>query len=307
MKRNKAFFKIITYLVVVLSAVFFTLFLAEVILSKVKFKREIYSKKNDPEPFTASINSQGFRVKSADIVYNKDCGNNFRIICLGDSFTYGFGVADDKTYPVFLEKYLGDISRKNIQVINAGVCGATIIEELDMYIKNCTLFKHNLVVLLFQPADISYDLTKLLLPKAKKRGDSDVDDYFQKSKVYSLIKLKMLDDEDKYVSAYYHKHREYIINQYVKKLKLLNEIVESQNSTLVVVSYSQHLDDTKTEGIQEFCLKEHIPVIDIHKEYAQRSAQGDITLAYHHNETGNVFLAKLIAEKISKRILEGDY
>jgi len=48
-----------------------------------------------------------------------------RIIFLGDSLTEGFGVPPDASYPSLIEKQLSDLGYSDIQVINAGISGAT--------------------------------------------------------------------------------------------------------------------------------------------------------------------------------------
>ena len=49
--------------------------------------------------------------------------NTIRIITLGDSTTFGWGLADDETWPAKLEEYLQKEvgAKKEIEVINAGV------------------------------------------------------------------------------------------------------------------------------------------------------------------------------------------
>lgn len=48
----------------------------------------------------------------------------FRLVALGDSLTEGYGVPQEKAYPAQLEKLL-KTSGKTVQVINAGISGAT--------------------------------------------------------------------------------------------------------------------------------------------------------------------------------------
>jgi lysophospholipase L1-like esterase len=297
MRVGKIISKIAIYSFIILISCAIALMITEIILTKTHLGKERYKKKIDPEPYVATVNKQGFRVRSADVTYSKDSDGYFRIICLGDSFTYGHGVADDKTYPVFLEKYLEDICQRKIQVINAGVCGATITEELDMYIKHCIQLQPALVVLLFQEADIN-DFAKILLLKAKKGHVGDIDKYLLGSKIYSLVKLKILQQQKKYSISYYEKYEEYVMNKYLENVESLNKIVMSNNSVLIVVIYN----GDENEALKSFCINKHIPVVDIRKEYAQRAAQGDIYLIYHHNEKGNDLLAKLIAQKLSEKI-----
>lgn len=52
------------------------------------------------------------------------------IIVVGDSFTFGFGVSEQDTYPNILEELLGnDTTGGNIQVLNLGVGGYSIRDE----------------------------------------------------------------------------------------------------------------------------------------------------------------------------------
>jgi lysophospholipase L1-like esterase len=72
------------------------------------------------------INPYGFRNKDFSLIKGKDI---YRIICLGGSTTFGFGVDDNNTYPELLSVILnkqGDTLQ--VEVINAGIAGSTIFE-----------------------------------------------------------------------------------------------------------------------------------------------------------------------------------
>jgi lysophospholipase L1-like esterase len=75
---------------------------------------------------TVSINHLG--VRGAEVALPKGVGTR-RIVCFGDSITFGFGVGDDETYPVALEQSLGP--GKN-EVINAGVTGYSSYQALGL-------------------------------------------------------------------------------------------------------------------------------------------------------------------------------
>jgi hypothetical protein len=79
--------------------------------------------------FTYSNNSQGFRGSRE---YGLKQPGDFRLLLLGDSFTYGFGVNDDQTFARHLELYL----RQNYlpaEVINAGCPGKGTDYELKVF------------------------------------------------------------------------------------------------------------------------------------------------------------------------------
>lgn len=97
--------------------------------------REYVGVKYDPDaktrvplPITGThvnINADGFRGPPLNIFGD----NSYRIFVLGGSTTYGLTtVSDDQTIPALLEKKLRN-SGLDVQVINAGVPGASTIEE----------------------------------------------------------------------------------------------------------------------------------------------------------------------------------
>lgn len=69
--------------------------------------------------FTAHINSIGLRENEFPI--NK--GDNFRIVCFGDSWTVGWGVELDYSWPKVLDKLFKDNGFTNVEVINCAKGG----------------------------------------------------------------------------------------------------------------------------------------------------------------------------------------
>jgi lysophospholipase L1-like esterase len=65
---------------------------------------------------TASINSHGFRGPDFETVKPK---NVFRVVCLGESSTFGYRNRDDETYPFLLGRLFTE-ERLHVEVINAG-------------------------------------------------------------------------------------------------------------------------------------------------------------------------------------------
>jgi lysophospholipase L1-like esterase len=59
--------------------------------------------------------------------------NTFRIVVLGDSYTFGQGVEKDKTFPAQLEKLLNGMgSNVKFEVINLGFCGLNTMTEVQL-------------------------------------------------------------------------------------------------------------------------------------------------------------------------------
>jgi lysophospholipase L1-like esterase len=76
--------------------------------------------------------------------------NTFRIVALGDSFTWGFGVTEEEAFPALLERSLAHRHPDlDLQVLNAGVPGYGTIEALRFFASRLELLDPDLVVLTF--------------------------------------------------------------------------------------------------------------------------------------------------------------
>lgn len=71
---------------------------------------------------TSTTSSQGIRNEEVTVPKPK---NVFRVLALGDSFTFGWGVNLEESWPKLLEKRLS-LPGKSVEVINAGAPGANI-------------------------------------------------------------------------------------------------------------------------------------------------------------------------------------
>ncbi|MBL7777673.1 MAG: hypothetical protein JNK66_05160 [Chitinophagales bacterium] len=73
----------------------------------------------------------------------------FRIVCLGGSTTYGYGINHpDSTYPALLEKVLKHkYPNRRIEVINAGIEGITTFEEIPNYLFKIRYLKADAIII----------------------------------------------------------------------------------------------------------------------------------------------------------------
>jgi len=113
---------------------------------------------------TITINSHGLR--GPDRAYAKPEGVR-RILILGDSYTFGYGVSDDETYPAFLETKL-QAEPGDFQVINMGVNAYGTDQEYLTLLKEGTNYDPDIVVLaFFSENDFVDNLSRLLDVVAK--------------------------------------------------------------------------------------------------------------------------------------------
>lgn len=97
-------------------------------------------------------NSSGFRNREIDI--NKDV-QIYRIICLGASPTFGWGVDLWDTYPFLLEQKLKKNSQsKNIEVINASQIGYTTYQGVILFKERLLKYSPNLITVSYVLNDI---------------------------------------------------------------------------------------------------------------------------------------------------------
>lgn len=92
--------------------------------------------------FIAKINSLGLRDREIDIYK----GEMYRILCFGDSWTYGYGVNIEDSWPKKLEEYLLSKGYNNIEVINCGRPGLYTTKYKYYIEKYVPLLKPDLVL-----------------------------------------------------------------------------------------------------------------------------------------------------------------
>lgn len=93
--------------------------------------------------YTFSTNELGFRSPPL-----KPVGTCFRILAIGDSTTFGQHLADDETWPSQLQQML-DPKGERIEVINAGVIGASSFQGLVFMNSTGLSLRPNLVIVTF--------------------------------------------------------------------------------------------------------------------------------------------------------------
>lgn len=79
--------------------------------------------------YTVKTNSLGFRGEEMSTFKPTD---TFRILALGDSFTFGWGISEKETWPRILENYYkGKLKNKRVEVYNLGRPGDSPVHYLE--------------------------------------------------------------------------------------------------------------------------------------------------------------------------------
>ncbi len=78
----------------------------------------------------------------------------YRILALGDSVTFGSGVAQDQIFTVRLEQLLHDRLQRLVRVINSGVGGYNTVQEVTYFKRDGIKLQPDLVILTYIQNDI---------------------------------------------------------------------------------------------------------------------------------------------------------
>lgn len=117
-------------------------------------------------PHHIHVNSLGFRGREFDA---RKAPGTYRILCVGDSYTFGDYVDDDDTFPAGLEKRLRQGSPGTaIDVINAGVNGYTITDEAGLVKEKGLALEPDEILVAFVLNDLA-DLTRQISSRENQR------------------------------------------------------------------------------------------------------------------------------------------
>lgn len=117
-------------------------------------KKNEISTPNRPEfNYEIKTNSDGLR----DIDHPlKKQGDEYRIICLGNSFTEGVGTPEDSTWPKLLENRLKSRTQKKITVFNAGCAGSDPFFEYALLEEKMLKYEPDIVFVALGNTDIGF-------------------------------------------------------------------------------------------------------------------------------------------------------
>ncbi len=143
-------------------------------------------------PNQGDINSAGFRSKKeCALIKERDTK---RIICLGDSITYGVWVKTEEAYPYILEEMLNANSDSlHFEVINAGVMGYSSLQGLRQIKRDLLKYKPDLITLLFG-FDDNYPVVDYSDKEQKTYNEYifSLQKVLRNSKLYSLLEISLL-------------------------------------------------------------------------------------------------------------------
>lgn len=225
----------------------------------------------------------------------------YRIVAVGDSFTFGHGVDESERFTEILEKQLNRKYDRKIQVINAGQSGMGM---KDFYQMTRKMSRHNpdLVLVSF------YNLDELSYNKMNELGESVKDDYGISS---DRGLMKNEEAREEFSEKVNEKMRERLwdnssIIKYGNAIQQLGEekdfetvffhIKREPETLKSVFPKSRELRDIekKLGNWTSSCGYRYLPPPDRFRNSHSYTYPND----GHYNETGNLLMADYLSEKL---------
>jgi lysophospholipase L1-like esterase len=151
-----------------------------------------------------SLNSEGFR--DTELPEEKPA-SVFRIVCMGDSWTFGTNVGQADAYPQRLATLLGRaFPEADFEVCNRGVMGHSSFQGLQLFRKNADGWKSDVVVIGYAMNDskISGLRDKDWIGKMKLGWEGQISRLFKESETFRLTNYlaQVLKDQPRSVGSY---------------------------------------------------------------------------------------------------------
>lgn len=281
-----------------------------------KLKKSLHAyRKTSQFSYHIDTNSHGLR---SDEIGSEKTADTYRVLILGDSFTFGEGVEVNERFDQQLKKL--SIPGKALEVINAGVMGYGTDQELLYLIHEGLKFKPNLVILMTYENDLEdimldYNNTRykpkytlndkdLLLTGIPIPLSSQIRDYFY---VYAFFYIKF--------SVKNYQPPAFDVNEATELfIRLENEIHDlcRKNGIKflnVIFSSLESLEDLNVDwknAILESNRRQRIPTVDLdpvflNQEHLQSLfLQGNI----HWNPKGSLIAGRFLSDNVNQMIRE---
>ncbi len=197
-------------------------------------------------------NSLGLRNREISPKKDKD---SFRIVCLGASPTFGWGVNQEETYPSRLEKLLREkYGSEKIEVINGGVIGYSSYQGLNFFEKEILRLSPDLITVAY----VINDVDKHRFYRSDGRADNELgpkskiavvlENFLDKSSLYGLLRQGILRGKGKAVEYFgeggrgvYFEKRRVSQEDYKRNLNAIINTAHRNNIKVILVKMPVNL------------------------------------------------------------------
>ncbi len=260
------------------------------------------------------INSFGLRDKEYNLTTDA-----YRILVLGDSFTFGVGVLEEETFPELIEEKLNNNTKK-FEVLNAGVNGFGTFEE-GYKLNELLKYKPDMIILAFYQNDYGDNYQK------SKYYNGLLQNVFSYFRTYQFLVYKNYKKDIVFISTIPYlketpaEHNDLwsITSRMIDEIK---ETAEQSNASFVIVYLPavEEVDETarakwvakyetdekeididkSNKKIKEYTENKNIPLIDSLPVLRQKNVNNTFyySIDKHWNQEGHSTAAQEIYEKL---------
>lgn len=275
-----------------------------------------------PRP-SMTTNQDGFR--TAGITVKKPPGA-FRILCLGDSVTFGGGeISDNETYPYYLKwKLYWDHPGRAIQVINAGCPGYTSVQGLEVLKRKGLAYDPDLIIAGFVHHEhLPASRTDLEQMTSAPEGIRYIESLLYRSSFYLMIRrivapgsLSMSHLAGAPDAMQGDMAMRVPVEYYKKVLQEFIDIAARKKTSLILLSLPNPDASTRMQENEHLAALREVAdgnrcfFIDLQAELCRYKENYELTLMrdfVHPNRDGNKVMADIIGDYIGKlRLIKED-
>jgi lysophospholipase L1-like esterase len=271
---------------------------------------------------------------ASDETRDDDLNNkNHRILCLGDSTTYGIGASNvnEFSYPSQLQKLFDNIiPNNNYKVINLGKPGINSSQLLNRFEKNVAEYKPDIIIIMVGINDPwNFEESNILdfynVPAAKQLY-MRIELLLNQSKLFRFLKLVFMSSKfnELTVPDFDNKTLSHAVEFYssdpakatafhdaiVNNITKLKEIADHHNVTIIFMKY-HNIGWGHPEPIIHHTYEQlGVPVVDNESLFKKATQLGIKVLGndnWHPNDIGYALIAKSIFNKmVALKILNTD-
>ncbi len=269
-----------------------------------RLKPAVTAENGREELWSYTINGDGFR--NPKVVQEK---GKKRILMLGDSYTFGWGVPEDAVFPRVLEKMLNAGKAGGFQIINAGIPGYNAAQEYALLDEILPWYTPDWVILNVRVDDAEPQQT---IPEAPSRiyGTAvfwlveDFKEILNKKYGTQFMVHKLYPSTD-YLAAYAAKNPKWrIAKEALQKMARLCRQKGIRFAVFILPDFTEDFRHYKLTPIhhevREWADEFQIPVFDLFGNFS-----GDDQASYrvkgdgHPNEKAHQKIAELIAVRMA--------
>ncbi len=230
-----------------------------------------------------------------------------RVLCFGDSITFGYGASDDETYPFQLGRLLGD---SGVEVLNAGVTGFTSHQVLGHVRRLVPLLRPDVVTICIgwndgnvRTADDREYARRLALAR-------DVDGALDQSYLYRGMKAAYLRARVRSATSAPRDVARVSLEQYKENLAAIVAECRKAGARPVFIALPRRKDPSETRSrstpyaaaLLETAHSLNVPVLDVGElgiETSRSSTMEFFIDSLHFSPAGSGRMAQILAPQLA--------